>query len=54
MAQMNSANSGPGTVSKGAWVDGKLNIALDFDKHTSIAVAGNIKEGKLLGEFRTE
>jgi hypothetical protein len=47
-------HTGPGTLSKGSWVDNKLSFTLDFKKHESIAVTGSLKDGKLVGEFRTE
>jgi len=49
-----SAHTGPGTISKGSWTDNKLNFTLDFKSHESIAVTGILKDGKLVGEFRTE
>ena len=49
-----SAHTGPGTVTKGLWTDNKLSFTLDFKKHESIAVDGSLKDGKLFGEFRTE
>ena len=49
-----SEHTGSGTVRKGKWTDGKLNLTLDFAKHESIAIDGVIKDGKLAGEFHTE
>jgi hypothetical protein len=49
-----SAHTGPGTISKGTWTDNKLSFTLDFVTHDSIAVTGALKDGKLIGEFRTE
>jgi Tol biopolymer transport system component len=49
-----SVHTGPGTLSKGSWVDNKLSCTLDFMKHDSIEVTGSLKDGKLVGEFRTE
>jgi len=49
-----SEHTGPGIVSKGSWVDNKLAFTLDFKKHDSIDVIGSLKDGKLVGEFRTE
>jgi hypothetical protein len=49
-----SAHTGPGTLSKGSWVDNKLTFTLDFTTHESIALNGSFKDGKLVGEFYTE
>lgn len=49
-----SAHTGPGTVRDGAWTENKLSFTLDFKKHESIAITGSLKDGKLVGEFRTE
>jgi len=49
-----SAHTGPGTLSKGSWADNKLSCTLDFEKHDSIEITGSLKDGKLVGEFRTE
>jgi uncharacterized protein (DUF885 family) len=50
----NSAHTGPGTVRNGSWADNKLNFTLDFKAHESIVITGTLKDGKLVGEFRTE
>jgi len=49
-----SDHTGAGTVRDGKWADGKLSFTLDFKKHESIAIAGAVKEGKLIGQFTTE
>jgi WD40-like Beta Propeller Repeat len=49
-----SEHTGPGTLSKGSWTDNKLSLTLDFKTHESIVITGALKDGKLLGEFRTE
>jgi len=49
-----SAHTGPGTLSKGRRVHNKISFTLDFAAHESIAVTGKLKDGKLIGEFRTE
>ena len=49
-----SEHTGPGTLSKGTWVEHKISFTLDFAAHDSIAVTGTMKDGKLMGEFRTE
>ena len=48
-----SAHTGPGTIS-GSWAKDKLDIKMEFAAHESIALTGALKEGKLVGEFRTE
>ena len=52
--KVNSAHTGPGTISNGSWAENQLSMTLDFAKHESIAVTGSLKDGKLAGEFRTE
>jgi len=49
-----SDHTGPGTVTNGNWVDGKLTFTAEFAKHESIALTGALKDGKLGGEFTTE
>jgi hypothetical protein len=49
-----SDHTGPGTVKDGNWSDGKLTFTLEFKKHESIALNGNLQDGKLVGEFHTE
>jgi hypothetical protein len=49
-----SAHTGPGTLRDGSWANNKLSFTLDFKAHESIAVTGSLKDGKLVGEFRTE
>lgn len=49
-----SDHTGPGTVRDGSWIENKLSFTLDFKKHESIVVTGILKDGKLVGEFRTE
>lgn len=52
--KVNSAHTGPGTISKGSWAGNKLSLTLDFAKHESIVITGSLEDGKLTGEFRTE
>ena len=47
-------HTGPGTLSKGVWSNPQLSFTMDFEKHQSIAVTGELKDAKLSGEFRTE
>jgi hypothetical protein len=47
-------HTGPGTLSRGRYEDGKLSFTLDFSAHESILVTGLFKDGKLIGEFATE
>jgi len=49
-----SDHTGPGTIRDGSWKDNKLSFTLDFAKHESIAITGTLKDGMLVGEFRTE
>ncbi|MDT7807799.1 MAG: hypothetical protein QOJ70_1612 [Acidobacteriota bacterium] len=49
-----SHHTGAGTLSKGSWLDNKLDFTLDFAAHESIVVTGKIENGKLVGEFATE
>src|SRR5437016_805388 len=51
---VDTAHTGPGTLSKGKWADKKLAFTLEFAKHESIAVTGGFKDQKLEGEFATE
>ena len=48
-----SEHTGPGTLS-GSWIEGKLNLTADFQKHESIKITGALKDDKLAGEFQTE
>ena len=49
-----SAHTGPGTITNGSWKDGKLSFTMEFAAHESIAATGAPKEEKLQGEFATE
>jgi uncharacterized protein (DUF2147 family) len=49
-----SEHTGEGTVRDGKYTDGKLSFTLDFKKHESIAITGDVMDGKLSGEFTTE
>ena len=49
-----SAHTGPGTVRKGSWAANTLSFTLEFAAHDSIALTATLKDGKLVGEFRTE
>jgi hypothetical protein len=49
-----SAHTGAGTLTDGAWKENKLSCTLKFAAHDSIAITGNLKDGKLSGEFQTE
>lgn len=49
-----SEHTGAGTLRDGSWKDNKLSFTLDFAKHESIAITGTLKDGMLVGEFRTE
>ena len=49
-----SGHTGLGKITNGSWVDNKLSFTAVFDKHESIAMTAALKDGKLIGEFRTE
>jgi hypothetical protein len=49
-----SEHTGAGTLRDGSWKDHKLSFTIDFAKHESIAITGTLKDGMLVGEFRTE
>ena len=49
-----SEHTGPGTIRDGKWADGKLSFTLDFAKHESIVVSGELKGSVLAGQFTTE
>jgi hypothetical protein len=49
-----SEHTGEGTVRDGKYADGKLSFTLEFKKHETIAITGDVKDGKLSGEFTTE
>lgn len=49
-----SEHTGPGTIRDGKWVGGKVSFTLDFAKHESITVTGELKDGGLAGQFTTE
>jgi uncharacterized protein (DUF2147 family) len=49
-----SDHTGEGAVRDGKYSDGKLSFTLEFKKHESIAITGNVTDGKLSGEFTTE
>ena len=49
-----TAHTGTGTLSNGTFKDGKLSLTADFATHESIKFTGEIKDGKIVGEFFTE
>jgi len=49
-----TAHTGAGSLIKGTYKDGKLSFTAEFDKHESINFTGEIKDGKIQGEFTTE
>ena len=49
-----SEHTGAGTLRDGSWKDNKLSFTVDFPNHESIAITGTLKDGMLVGEFRTE
>ena len=51
---VDSHHTGPGTLENGKWSNGKLSAKCVFEKHESIALDGEFKDGKLSGTFHTE
>jgi hypothetical protein len=49
-----TAHTGKGTLNNGKYRDGKLSFTADFEKHESINFTGELKDGKIQGEFATE
>ena len=49
-----SDHTGAGTIRDGKYAGGKLSFTLEFENHESIAITGEMKDGKLSGEFTTE
>lgn len=47
-------HTGQGTLNGGAWSHNKLSGIYLFEAHEAIAIAGELREGKLAGVFRTE
>jgi len=47
-------HTGQGTLSNGTYKDGKFNFIAVFAKHESIKFTGELKDGKIVGEFFTE
>ena len=54
MGRVETAHTGAGTLQEGSWSEGKLSAKCVFEKHESIALAGELKDGKLSGTFHTE
>ena len=49
-----TAHTGRGRLEGGAWIHEKLAGICVFEKHEAIALAGELRDGKLAGTFRTE
>jgi hypothetical protein len=47
-------HTGHGTLNGGAWSHNKLSGIYVFESHEAIAIAGEFRDGKLAGVFRTE
>ena len=47
-------HTGRGTLNGGAWSHHKVSGIYVFVSHEAIAIAGELREGKLAGVFRTE
>jgi hypothetical protein len=49
-----SHHTGPGKLENLKWQNGRLSATCVFEKHESIALEGELKDGKLSGTFHTE
>jgi hypothetical protein len=49
-----TAHTGRGTLQGGAWLQEKISGICVFEKHPAIALAGELRDGKLAGTFQTE
>lgn len=47
-------HTGHGTIQDGKWANNRLTATCTFEKHESIALAGELKDDKLSGTFHTE
>ena len=47
-------HTGRGTLQGGAWTHDKLTGICVFERHEAIALAGELRDGKLSGAFQTE
>ena len=52
--RVETKHTGQGTLKGGAWSHNKLSGIYVFESHEAIAIAGELREGKLAGVFRTE
>lgn len=51
---VDTQHTGHGTLEDGKWTNNKLAATCTFEKHESIALAGELKDGELSGTFHTE
>jgi len=49
-----TTHTGRGTLQGGAWLQNKVTAICVFENHEAIALAGELRDGKLAGTFRTE
>ena len=49
-----TTHTGRGALRGGAWLHGKMSGVCVFEQHEAIALAGELRDGKLAGTFRTE
>lgn len=49
-----SNHTGPGVITNGSLVNGKLQFRLEFKSHEAIEMTAAFKDERLVGEFRTE
>jgi len=52
--KVRSDHTGAGTLADGTYADNKLSFRRIFPAHESIDATATLKDGKLVGEFRTE
>lgn len=51
---VNTAHTGAGTITDGKWEKGKLTCTAKFANHEDVVMSGEMKDGKLSGEFKAE
>ena len=52
--KLETEHTGPGTLNGGTWSHNKISGIYVFQSHEAVAIAGELREGKLAGVFRTE
>lgn len=51
---LETKHTGQGTLNGGAWSHNKMSGIYVFESHEAVAIAGELRDGKLAGVFRTE